>query len=174
MKEAAKRLALEAVKREDIVPDLRKQSRRDYLLKRTDDQIIALEQDIKDDEFLFEEEKLTAGEKKKREYNKTILKLVREHGRAGEIEKVQRYRMPEERRGKEDFVYEEVDEKERVPNSEQRKWEEEQMGFATLKFGAKDARKRRKQKEYEIILDDEIEFVQALKMPGTRAKKVFR
>lgn len=131
-----------------------------------------LEADIRDDEALFEEEELTAREKKDREYKKTVLQLAREHDRAREIEKVQRYRMPEERRGKEDFVYEEVDAKERVPNSEQRKWEEEQMSFATLSFGAKDARKKKKEKEYEIILDDQIEFVQTLKMPGTRDKKV--
>ena len=39
-----------------------------------------------------------------------------------------------------------------------------------MKFGAKDAKARHKEKEkdYEYILDDEIEFVQALKMPGTK------
>ena len=44
------------------------------------------------------------------------------------------------------------------------------MSQATLSFGAKDAKERhkKKEKEYEYILDDEIEFVQALKMPGTK------
>ena len=53
---------------------------------------------------------------------------------------------------------------------EQRKWEEEHLSQATLSFGAKDAKERhkKKEKEYEYILDDEIEFVQALKMPGTK------
>lgn len=89
------------------------------------------------------------------------------------MEKVQRYQMPEERKGKQhDFVYEETDEKEKLPNSEQRKWEEEQMSFAQLRFGAKDAGKKKKTADYEIILDDEIEFVQALKsLPGTREGK---
>ena len=41
-----------------------------------------------------------------------------------------------------------------------------------MKFGAKDAKARYKEKEkdYEYILDDEIEFVQALKMPGTKVR----
>ena len=56
---------------------------------------------------------------------------------------------------------------------EQRKWEEEHLQQATLKFGAKDAKARHKEKEkdYEYILDDEIEFVQALKMPGTKVSQ---
>jgi len=108
---------------------------------------------------------LTKAEKKDREYKKNILRLAREHDRAREMENVKRYQMPDERTGKnrEDFVYTEVDERERVPNAEQRKWEEEQMGFAQYHFGAKDAEKRNKRKDYEIILDSEIEFVQAMK-----------
>lgn len=51
---------------------------------------------------------------------------------------------------------------------EQKKWEEEHLAQATLKFGAKDAKSRKQEKEYEYILDDEIEFVQALQMPGTK------
>ena len=44
------------------------------------------------------------------------------------------------------------------------------MSQATLSFGARDAKERHKEKEkeYEYILDDEIDFVQALKMPGTK------
>ena len=81
--------------------------------------------------------------------------------------------MPEERKGKQvDSHYEEVDEKEKLPNSEQRKWEEEQMSFAQFRFGAKDAGKKKKTKEYEIILDEQIEFVQALALPGNQKRQV--
>lgn len=74
--------------------------------------------------------------------------------------------------------------------TEQQKWEEEHLHAALLKFGAKDAKARKKvrrqllpscvandvgfsfhpwqDKDYEYIMDEEIEFVQALKMPGTR------
>lgn len=165
-------MEVEASERGKIVPNLRVKSRRDYLAKRKEDQLALIEMDILDDEKLFDEEDLTEREKKEREYKKKVLQLARDHDRAREIEKVQRYRMPEEKRGKQDFVYEEVDEKEHAPNSEQKKWEEEQMSFATLRFGAKDARKKKKEKKYEIILDDEIEFIQALKLAGTKDQKV--
>lgn len=105
-------------------------------------------------------------------YKKNILRLAKEHDSAGDIVKIQRYAMPQERHGKEDFQYEEVDDRERVPNSEQRKWEDEQMGFAQYRFGAKDARAKKKDKDYEILLDEQIEFIQALKMPGNQKEKV--
>jgi len=117
--------------------------------------------------------RLTAREKKEREYKKTVFQLAKDHDKARDLERVQRYRMPEDRKGKQQtHQYEEMDEKEKLPNSEQRKWEEEQMSSAVYRFGAKDAKRKKKIKEYEIILDEEIEFVQALKMPGTLKAKV--
>lgn len=71
--------------------------------------------------------------------------------------------------------YEEIDEREKVPNYEQRKWEEEQMSSAVFRFGAKDAKERRdkdKRKDYDLVLDDQIEFIQALRMPGEKEKEV--
>lgn len=53
--EAAKRLKLEAEDREKILPKLRIQSRRKYLQKRKDDKVVELEDDIADDEYLFDE-----------------------------------------------------------------------------------------------------------------------
>ena len=68
-----------------------------------------------------------------------------------------------------DRTYKETDEREKVPNYEQKKWEEERMATAAMKFGAKDAAERQKnKKEYDYILDDQIDFVQSLKMPGTK------
>ena len=50
------------------------------------------------------------------------------------MEKIQRYKMPDERKGKDtDFQYEETDDREKMPNSEQRKWEEDQMAFAQFR-----------------------------------------
>jgi pre-mRNA-splicing factor ATP-dependent RNA helicase DHX16 len=115
---------------------------------------------------------LTEREKAERKFKRNILKLAKEHEDARDITKIQRYTMPEERRGKDqDFQYEETDERERVPNSEQKKWEDEQMGFAQYKFGAKDAKSKATDKEYDIILDEQIEFIQALKLPGNQKEK---
>lgn len=60
----------------------------------------------------------------------------------------------------------EVDERERLPHSEQRKWEQEQMASAVYKFGAKGTAAAAE--EYELLLDDQIEFIQALRMDGDR------
>lgn len=54
--EAAKRLKMETEDREKMIPMLRVQSRRKYLEKRKEDKIAELEEDIADDEYLFEEE----------------------------------------------------------------------------------------------------------------------
>ena len=172
--EAKKRLEQEAMDKEKIVPELRKHSRYRYLNERKSKKIDELRDDIQDDEFLFEEEELTRKEKEERRYKKSVLKLAEQYDRAGEVEKVQRYHMPVDRKGKETDRYVEVDEKEMVPNYEQRKWEEEHLHSAQLKFGAKDAKERyaaKETKQYDLLLDDEIEFIQALKLPGSKKKK---
>lgn len=64
--------------------------------------------------------------------------------------------------------YEEVDEREKMPHYEQRKWEEEQMSSAVFRFGAK--QKDLQQQEYDLVLDNQIDFIQALCMPGNQDK----
>lgn len=64
--------------------------------------------------------------------------------------------------------YVEVDEREKHPNSEQKKWEQEQLASAMFQFGAKDAKS---QEEYELLLEDQIDFIQALTMEGSKEKK---
>ena len=92
--EASKRLRLEQEDRKKIIPELRKQSRRDYLKKRGKDKLEDLEADIEDEIRFFGHEKLTSREKKDLEYKKTVLKLAKEHRSAGELEKVDRYYIP--------------------------------------------------------------------------------
>lgn len=169
--EAAKRLKLEAEDRQRLLPKLRVESRRQYLEKRKEDKLVELEADIHDEQFLFSDVKLTSRERKELEYKQKVLQLAKEHDRARELEKVQRYRMPQERKGKDDIgEYVEVDEREQVPQAEQCKWEEERMGIARMHFGAKDAKDKGKEETYDLILDDAIEFVQALRVPGTKHK----
>lgn len=106
---------------------------------------------------------MTERERKERQHKKELLKLAQEHEKARELERVQRYHMPRDlgKDAKEDYV--EVDELEKTPQSEQKKWEKDQMASAVFKFGAKDAVKK---DEYDLLLDDQIEFIQALQMPG--------
>ncbi|KAI8116427.1 putative pre-mRNA-splicing factor ATP-dependent RNA helicase mog-4 [Lucilia cuprina] len=75
--------------------------------------------------------------------------------------------MPRDLKKGEKEEYVEVDENERLPNSEQKKWEAEQLASARFQFGAKDAKA---QEEYELLLDDQIDFIQALTMDGSKDK----
>lgn len=67
--------------------------------------------------------------------------------------------------------YEEVDEKERIPYYEQKKWEEEQMSSAVFRFGAR--KKKESEKEYSLIIDNQIEFVQVFNLPGTEDEVIW-
>ena len=138
----------EAEDREKMLPDLRKESRRAYLAKRKVDKLVELEQDIMDDEFLFDESQLTEREKEERLYKRKVLELAKQHDKASEIEKVQRYQMPSDKGELHSFL--EEDEKEKRAGYEQKKWEEEHLQQATLKFGAKDA-KMRHQERYSSL-----------------------
>lgn len=65
--------------------------------------------------------------------------------------------------------YQEVDDREKLPNSEQKKWESEKFASATYRFGARDG-KDSQQEEYELLLEDQIEFIQALTMDEDKKK----
>ncbi|XP_050515877.1 pre-mRNA-splicing factor ATP-dependent RNA helicase DHX16 [Diabrotica virgifera virgifera] len=166
--EAAKRLKLDNAEKEKLIPALRVASRRKYLEKRKEDKLQELEADIADDEYLFEEDVLTEREKKDRVHKKELLKLAQEHEKARELERVQRYHMPRDLGKDSTADYIEVDDLEKVPQSEQKKWEKDQMASAVFKFGAKDGIKK---EEYELVLEDQIQFIQALQMPGVSDKK---
>uniref|UniRef100_W8BKG6 RNA helicase n=1 Tax=Ceratitis capitata TaxID=7213 RepID=W8BKG6_CERCA len=165
IEEAAKRLKLEHEDRDRILPQLRVQSRRKYLEKRKEDKVAELEADILDDEYLFDEKILTAREREEREYKKQLLQIAKEHERARELERIQRYHIPQNLKKGEKEEYVEVDELEKQPNSEQKKWEAEQLASAQFQFGSKDAKIK---EEYDLLLEDQIEFIQALTMDGSR------
>lgn len=114
---------------------------------------------------------MTEREKREREHKKQLLQIAREHEKAREIEHVQRYRMPQDRKKGEKEDYYEVDERESKPNSEQLKWESEQMASAVYKFGAKDASRKQQQEEYELLLEDQIEFIQAISLGDAKKDK---
>lgn len=163
IEEATKRLKLETEDRSKIIPQLRKESRRQYLVKRKEDKLTLLEATVEDEDFLFGKEKLTAAEKKRQDYNKKILELAKQHDEVSNFAKIERYHIPSEEQTEE---YVEVEEK--VPTSEQKKWEEERLEGALLRFGARDAKQKNKSKEYDIIVDGvEIDFVKALSLAGS-------
>ncbi|GAB0089419.1 pre-mRNA-splicing factor ATP-dependent RNA helicase DHX16 [Sergentomyia squamirostris] len=168
--EAAKRLKMEVEDRDKMLPQLRVASRRKYLEKRKEDKVAELEADIIDDEYLFEDSVLTKKEKEERAYKKQLLQIAKEHEKARELERIQRYHMPQDIKKGDKSEYVEVDEREKLPNSEQKKWEAEQLASAVFKFGSKDAGSSRQQEEYDLLLDDQIEFIQALTLEGSKEK----
>lgn len=85
------------------LPELRKQSRREYLSKREQEKLEDLEAEIIDEEYLFSGNRLTDREKKDLEYKKKIRDLAQDYKNAGAKEKEERknrYYMPEEIRNK--------------------------------------------------------------------------
>jgi len=95
-----------------------------------------------------------------REHKKKLLSLAKEHEKARELENVQRYRMPQDIKDDQMEYEMEVD---KAPITEQQKWEEEQMSSAVYKFGAK----RQEKEQYELLIDNQIDFIQTANLPGT-------
>ncbi|XP_075594443.1 pre-mRNA-splicing factor ATP-dependent RNA helicase DHX16 [Balearica regulorum gibbericeps] len=177
--EAQKRLKVAEEDQKTMVPELRKKSRREYLAKRERDKLEELEAEIADEEYLFGEEALTGAERRELEYKRRVRDLAREYKRAGEKEKLEksnRYYIPEETRGKKIPEREEVtggEEERMAPRDEQRRWEEERIGAASLRFGARDAARRQPPKDYDFVLEEDemIQFVSAVQMKGTEPDK---
>uniref|UniRef100_A0A4W6BZ23 Pre-mRNA-splicing factor ATP-dependent RNA helicase DHX16 n=1 Tax=Lates calcarifer TaxID=8187 RepID=A0A4W6BZ23_LATCA len=169
--EAQKRLEMAVDDQKNMLPELRKRSRWEYLKKRESEKLEDLEAEIKDEEYLFSTDELTDREKKELEYKRTLRDLARDYKKAGakeQEERKNRYYMPEEKRSKE------------IPmelGGEQGRWEEERLKTASLSFGAKKEREqgmRQEQEKYQLILEEDemIDFVStAITMKGTRTEK---
>ena len=168
--EAKKRLQMDKEDRRKMIPDLRDKARKEYVKKRRVEKIDELREDIEDDEQLFDNSELTEREKLERAYKKKMYQLATDFEKIGEREKVKRYVMPKENEQFMDTL-EEEDNVEMGFTSNQKKWEENKIDHAVMKFGAKDAKTKlkEKEKEYDLLVeDDQIAFVMAEKMPGSR------
>ncbi|KYO19872.1 hypothetical protein Y1Q_0006834 [Alligator mississippiensis] len=176
--EAQKRLKMAEENQKSMVPELRKKSRRDYLAKRERDKLEDLEAEIVDEKYLFSELELTTREQRELEYKCRVRDLAKEYKQAGEKEKLEksnRYYIPEESRSKKiPDHYEEPQADERTaPRDEQQRWEEEHIGAAALRFGARDASQHHPHKDYEYVLEEDemIQFVSAVQMQGIQQEK---
>ncbi|CAB3409218.1 unnamed protein product [Caenorhabditis bovis] len=147
------------------VEKLREESRRQYLAKRKVDKLEELKAIVHDDETIFASEKLTAKERQDMEYRKKVLEYATNHEKAADIIKIKRYHVPDakSRTIPTDYV---EDEDEVRHGGDGAKWEQEQLLASMLHLGAKDA--KMKKEEYDLLLDEQIDFIQALQMPGTK------
>uniref|UniRef100_A0A8C7GQ34 RNA helicase n=1 Tax=Oncorhynchus kisutch TaxID=8019 RepID=A0A8C7GQ34_ONCKI len=177
--EAQKRLKMAEEDHKKILPELRKESRRNYLSKREAEKLEDLEAEIADEEYLFSTDALTERERKELEYKRNLRDLAKDYKKAGAKEKEERknrYYMPEEKRSKRDMELEL--EMPMEGGGEQGRWEEERLKTASLSFGAKKEREKglkAEREKYQLILEEDeiINFVSsAVIMKGTQDETV--
>ncbi|KAM7421405.1 hypothetical protein PAMA_015503 [Pampus argenteus] len=179
--EAQKRLKMAEDGQKNMLPELRKRSRWEYLKKREEEKIEDLEAEILDEEYLFATDEMTEREKKELEYKRTLRDLAKDYKKAGakeHEERKNRYYMPKENRSKE--VPQRDLELEETPmelGGEQGRWEEERLKTASLSFGARKEREqgmRQEQEKYQLLLEEDemINFVStAITMKGTQSEQ---
>lgn len=82
LEEMARRgVAATSADRSAVVSQLREKARHEYLAERQDKKLLELEDDIRDEEFLFRNQKLTDVERRRLDEKKRMLQLAREHQR---------------------------------------------------------------------------------------------
>lgn len=139
----------------------REQSRREYLKKRVERELTLHKQSLKDEEELFKGAKLTAAEKKRFELGKKILAAAEE--REMEQEKDDGYyRLPDEidetdkaNQNQALLTSRYVDTKQE--KDENQLWEESQTQKAA--GISRNKKKKTKADEYELVFDEQIDFV---------------
>eukprot|EP01125_Pyxidicula_operculata_P017168 TRINITY_DN5991_c0_g1_i1.p1 TRINITY_DN5991_c0_g1~~TRINITY_DN5991_c0_g1_i1.p1 ORF type:complete len:615 (+),score=183.14 TRINITY_DN5991_c0_g1_i1:732-2576(+) len=163
---------VEAIKRRSVsnlpleertteVDKLRELSRRKYLEMREPQKIQELEEKLKDEKYLFKEEKLTEAERKKFELDKHILNVAKQSKGLQNLTH-DAYNIPEDEfdnKGKLDQkkkwdkltkrYYRREEEQNQTMNVEQRDWEDTQIGKSALLFGSKVVAKKPKDKDKE-------------------------
>ncbi|CAK9295337.1 unnamed protein product [Gordionus sp. m RMFG-2023] len=173
------------------LPKLRIESRRKYLEKREKEKVLELEADLVDEQYLFDETELTLKEKLDIQYKKKVLKIAKDYQEADQVEKIQRYYIPQGKdepsskkvlpkyKPEEDLTLEgtgKEKDKRTTPFgvTDQNIWEKSQMEATQLKFGARNAlehyRKSHPQNYDIIVPEEEMNFVRGLELPGTRPR----
>ena len=168
---------------------MRKIARQKYLEEREQKKMIELQDTIEDEEYLFSDVKLTEIEKQELEYKKTVYELAKE--RVTKVKDVERYMLPEAyddpenkkgRKHRYDVLearYGEEAMAERrsgggsyLPPSEQDIWEGEQMKHSKTTFGAREGKKKNEQDEYELIIENQVDFIMEDMLDGNLASDV--
>jgi len=164
-----------AKEHEELMKDLRKKARREYVKKRRVEKLEELREDIEDDERLFDTRELTERERLERDYKKKIYKFASEYENLNRAQKENRYMMPKDDVQIIDNFEEETGINEPGNLSEQKRWEEHKIGDAIMQFGAKDAKakKRTKESEYDLLVEEtQIDFVMAGQMAGSKGHEI--
>lgn len=161
--------------REDLVPELRLKSRRSYVDKRAQQQILIAEDLVKYEETVFDGEKLSAAEKRRAEVQRKTLELAKKRITKHTDEKM--YQIPDGfltedgkiDKTKKEAVIRAKYEEEVKQRTDQEFWEDEQTHHAVMKFGAKD--KEDPSKKFEYVFEDQIDFIQAEMAKGQKPER---
>lgn len=164
--------------KEELIPKLREYSRQEYLGKREDQKIQELRDMIEDEQFLFSGVQLTESEKADIQRKRKLLEIAESHKKQIEKMKIEGYHMPEDydestqegRDKKKAALYEryheEEDEDEATPWKEQERWEGAQIKKTKMEVGTKE--QKSKSKSYDLIMEDQIDFIKHEYLTGDR------
>jgi pre-mRNA-splicing factor ATP-dependent RNA helicase DHX16 len=142
---------------------LREESRRAYLKKREERELTLLQQSLQDEEELFQGAKLTEQEKKRIGLQKQILEMVRTRDGQEEDKNDGFYRLPDEIKGTKSeqdhalLTSRYVESK--GEKTEQELWEESQTQKAAGFAATRKKKRPSDEKEYELVFEDQIDFV---------------
>ena len=141
----------------NMIDELKKRSRQEYLKKREEQKLLSLKMNIVQEEQAFGDVNLTEAEKKRFEYSKQILNIAEERRKLDQP--LDRYVLPEtyevekdkeKRRSQEQALYKRYSGKTEYRDSSDQ-WQDSQISKAVkIIDSAKD--------DYDLILDDEVEF----------------
>lgn len=141
----------------DMMEELKKRSRQEYLKKREEQKLLSLKMNIAQEEEAFSDINLTEAERKRLEYNKQILNIAEERRKLDQP--LDRYALPEtyeieknkeKRRTQEQTLYKRYSGKNEFKDSTEQ-WQEAQIAKAKKQVDSNNDK-------YELILDDEVEF----------------
>lgn len=145
------------------VDRLRELSRQQYLEKRESKELLLLQKSLKDEEDLFQNERLTKAERRQLQLNRQILEMAKDEQRFSY--KDDGYRIPESyedssgrtNKDKKNAAlvarYHEVEAK-----TEQQLWEDDQLRIARAQ-GARHSAASQDAKKYDFVFEDQIDFI---------------
>ena len=172
MEEAQKRRQMNS-KDEQMIQEAKIKARWKYLDKREKEQLQALRDQLREEKEMFKGEKLTDAERRIYELNEKILALAEQ--RVNRKAEDDGYRMPdayEDEQGHRDKKKAEnvlLKRYEAEPEEQNKDWFSEQQMFEEAKIaGALKAEEDKKggKSEYEMVFDEQIEFVAAQSLAG--------
>jgi len=159
------------------IEDMREVSRRLYLKKREEKQLMLKERALDDESEMFDEEELTAAERKRQELDREIIAMAKDRERF-ETKASDGYRIPDSFQASDGDLQSQREaaltaryELEPEKQTEEDAWMDSQGTKAVFKAGAKDRKTREEEEAYQYVFDDEIEFVLTQQIEAKLSKK---